>query len=220
MKKTLIISAIALLLGACADNSYDPQIIQTPWMATTTSSVVLPATNIDTTVVSEKASTSAATNTDTSTSQKKASKKAQSNVPMDQAAKLRQTLKPAGARVQQSENKIVLILPAHVAFGENQTTIQSSFEPVLASVAKTIKEYDKTKIQIIGYTDNVGTVAENTALSLRRANAVSNFLRLNGVDINRIIVDGLGPENPIATNVTNKGREQNRRVEITLTNIQ
>ncbi|MBR6674663.1 MAG: OmpA family protein [Alphaproteobacteria bacterium] len=54
--------------------------------------------------------------------------------------------------------------------------------------------------------------------SLRRANAVSNYLRLQGVDGNRIVTDGLGSKNPIASNATSAGREQNRRVEITLIN--
>ena len=137
-----------------------------------------------------------------------------------QAAKLRQELVSTGVQVQQNGNQILLIMPGNVTFGTNQATIQPQFEPVLASVAKVIKEYNKTKVQIIGYTDSTGSVATNNALSLRRANAVSNFLRLHGVDINRIIVDGLGPQNPIATNATAAGREQNRRVEITLISMQ
>jgi len=137
-----------------------------------------------------------------------------------QAAKLRKELQSTGVKVQQVDNQILLIMPGNVTFGTNQATIEPQFEPVLAAVAKVIKEYDKTKVQIIGYTDSTGTVATNNTLSLRRANAVSNFLRLNGVDINRIIVDGLGPQNPIASNKTTKGREQNRRVEITLINMQ
>ncbi len=137
-----------------------------------------------------------------------------------QASKLRQELLSTGVQVQQVDNKIILIMPGHVTFGTNQATIQPQFEPVLSSVAKVIKEYDKTKVQIIGYTDSTGTVATNNTLSLRRANSVSNFLRLNGVDINRIIVDGLGPQNPIATNATAEGRKKNRRVEITLINMQ
>ncbi|MBQ3695674.1 MAG: OmpA family protein [Alphaproteobacteria bacterium] len=133
-----------------------------------------------------------------------------------QAAKLRQELLSTGVQVKQNGNEILLIMPGNITFGSNQATIDAKFEPVLASVAKVIKEYDRTKVQIIGYTDSTGSVATNNTLSLRRANAVSNFLRLNGVDINRIIVDGLGPEKPIASNKTAAGREQNRRVELTL----
>jgi outer membrane protein OmpA-like peptidoglycan-associated protein len=137
-----------------------------------------------------------------------------------QARKLRQELLSTGVQVQQVDNKIVLIMPGNVTFGTNEATIAAKFEPVLDSVAKVINEYDKTMVQIIGYTDSTGTVATNNALSLRRANAVSNYLRLRGVSLSRIIVDGLGPQNPIASNNTASGREQNRRVEITLINPQ
>ena len=75
-------------------------------------------------------------------------------------------------------------------------------------------------VQVYGYTDNTGSAATNNALSLRRATAVSNYLRLQGVDGNRIITDGLGSANPIASNATASGREQNRRVEIALINQQ
>ena len=135
-----------------------------------------------------------------------------------QARKLRQELLSTGVQVQQDGNKIILVMPGNVTFGTNEATIATKFEPVLNSVAKVINEYDKTMVQIIGYTDSTGTVTTNNALSLRRANAVSNYLRLRGVNINRLIVDGLGPQNPIASNHTAEGREQNRRVEITLIN--
>jgi outer membrane protein OmpA-like peptidoglycan-associated protein len=88
----------------------------------------------------------------------------------------------------------------------------------LNSIAKVITEYNKTMVQINGYTDSTGSAATNNALSLRRANAISNYLRLQGVDGNRIVTDGLGSSNPIASNATAAGREQNRRVEIILIN--
>ena len=111
-------------------------------------------------------------------------------------------------------------MPGNITFGSNEATIQSSFQPVLTSVAKVIKEYNKTMVQIVGYTDNTGSAALNNSLSLRRANSVANYLRLQGVDGNRIITDGLGSSNPIASNATAAGREQNRRVEIVLINKQ
>lgn len=137
-----------------------------------------------------------------------------------QARKLRQELLGTGVQVTQHEGKIYLIMPGNITFDTNQATIKDGFKPVLTSVAKVIREYNKTMVQVYGYTDNTGSAATNNALSLRRANAVSNFLRLQGVNANRLVTDGLGSENPIASNATAAGREQNRRVEITLINMQ
>ena len=139
---------------------------------------------------------------------------------IEQTEKLQQAASTSGVQIKQQQNAIMIILPHKVAFGSNQTALDTQFEPILSAMARVMKEYDKTKIKIVGYTDNTDSVVSNKALSLRRANAVSNFLRLNGIDINRIIVDGLGPENPLTTNKTAKGREKNHRVEITLTNMQ
>ena len=137
-----------------------------------------------------------------------------------QARKLRQELLSTGVQVQQLDNKIILIMPGNVTFGTNEATIATKFEPVLNSVAKVIKEYNKTMVQVNGYTDSTGTAATNNALSLMRANSISNYLRAQGVDGNRILANGFGSSNPIASNATAAGREQNRRVEIVLINKQ
>lgn len=135
-----------------------------------------------------------------------------------QASRLREELQGTGVQVAQEGGRVYLIMPGNVTFDTNEATIRTGFQPVLNSVAKVINEYDKTMVEIIGYTDNTGSVATNNALSLRRANAVSNYLRLQGVDGNRIVTDGLGSQKPIASNATAQGRAQNRRVEITLIN--
>ncbi len=135
-----------------------------------------------------------------------------------QARKLRQELLNTGVQVAQQGDQIYLIMPGNITFGTNDATIQSGFKPVLNSVAKVIKEYNKTMVQVNGYTDSTGSNATNMALSERRANAVSNYLRLQGVNGNRIITEGFGSANPIASNATAAGREQNRRVEIVLIN--
>lgn len=137
-----------------------------------------------------------------------------------QARKLRAELVGTGVQVQQVDGRVYLIMPGNITFDTNEAVIKQGFQPVLNSIAKVIKEYNKTMVQVYGYTDNTGSAATNNALSLRRANAVSNFLRLKGVDGNRIITDGLGSANPIASNATAAGREQNRRVEIALINQQ
>ena len=137
-----------------------------------------------------------------------------------QARKLRQELEGTGVRVVKDGNNIVLIMPGNITFDTNKANIKSNFKPVLDSVAKVINEFDKTKVQITGYTDNTGTAAINNKLSAERANAVATYLRLRGVANARIYAAGLGSSNPIASNATAAGREQNRRVEISLINMQ
>lgn len=137
-----------------------------------------------------------------------------------QARKLRQELEGTGVRVAKNGNNIVLIMPGNITFDTNKANIKSNFKPVLDSVAKVINEFDKTKVQITGYTDNTGTAAINNQLSADRANSVATYLRLRGVANARIYAAGLGSSTPIASNATAAGREQNRRVEISLINMQ
>lgn len=139
-----------------------------------------------------------------------------------QAKRLRQELLNTGVQVVQDKEsgRIILIMPGNITFGTNETTIQPGFEPVLGSVAKVIKEYNKTMVMVTGYTDSTGTAALNNDLSYRRANSVANFLKIQGVSADRLLIDGKGSQNPIASNQTAEGRAQNRRVEIVLVNKQ
>ena len=136
-----------------------------------------------------------------------------------QARRLRQELVGTGVQVQEMNGQVRLIMPSNITFATDSAVFQTSFNRVLDSVAKVIKEYNKTAVQIVGYTDNTGTVAYNN-LSLKRAQAVATYLQNRGVAANRLSVTGMGPNNPIASNATAAGREQNRRVEITLINLQ
>jgi len=134
-----------------------------------------------------------------------------------QARKLRQELVGTGVQVVQSGGMVRLIMPGNITFNTNESTIRPNFNKVLDSVAKVINEYDKTKVQVLGYTDNTGNDKINNPLSLARAQSISNYLVLRGVNAGRINAYGLGSNNPIASNDTPEGREQNRRVEISLT---
>ncbi len=135
-----------------------------------------------------------------------------------QARKLRQELLNTGVQVQEVNGQIYLIMPGNITFDSNDANIKPAFQPVLNSIAKVIDEYDRTMVQVNGYTDSTGSAATNNSLSLMRANSISNYLRLKGVDGSRIVSNGYGSSNPIASNATAAGREQNRRVEIVLIN--
>ena len=137
-----------------------------------------------------------------------------------QARKLRQELLNTGVQVQEANGQIYLIMPGNITFDSNDANIKPAFQPVLYSIAKVINEYSKTMVQVNGYTDSTGSAATNNSLSLMRANSISNYLRLRGVNGNRIVSNGYGSSNPIASNATAAGREQNRRVEIVLINRQ
>ena len=137
-----------------------------------------------------------------------------------QARKLRQELLNTGVQVQEANGQIYLIMPGNITFDSNDANIKPAFQPVLNSIAKVINEYSKTMVQVNGYTDSTGSAATNNSLSLMRANSISNYLRLSCVNGNRIVSNGYGSSNPIASNATAAGREQNRRVEIVLINRQ
>lgn len=137
-----------------------------------------------------------------------------------QASKLRQELVGTGVQVARDGQNVILIMPGNITFDTNQYTIKPNFKPVLDSVAKVIKEYNKTLVQVTGYTDNTGTDAINNKLSAQRADSVATYLKLRGVAAGRVSYTGLGSSNPIASNATAAGREQNRRVEIVLINAQ
>lgn len=137
-----------------------------------------------------------------------------------QASQLRKELTGTGVQVRKVDEMIYLVMPGNITFNTNEAYIKQSFQPVIVSIAKVLKKFDKTAVQVNGYTDNTGSDAINNPLSVKRANAVADFLKIQGVAANRIIANGYGSANPIASNATAAGREQNRRVEVVLINMQ
>jgi outer membrane protein OmpA-like peptidoglycan-associated protein len=103
-----------------------------------------------------------------------------------------------------------------VQFGSGTAALGASAREALARFSGIVASYPGLKFMVEGYTDDVGSVATNEALSLSRAIAVRDYLIAQGVAASKIDVAGRGPENPIADNVTAEGRAQNRRVEIVM----
>lgn len=137
-----------------------------------------------------------------------------------QEAELRRKLEGSGVRVVRNGDEIELVMPGNITFDVNQSTIQPSFQNTLESVALVLKEFDKTIIQIEGHTDSTGSRDYNQLLSERRAGSVRDFLLNQGIQAGRTRAVGYGPRYPVASNDTESGREQNRRVELTLVPMQ
>jgi outer membrane protein OmpA-like peptidoglycan-associated protein len=133
-----------------------------------------------------------------------------------QEAQLRQQLQGTGVSVTRSGNNLILNMPGNVTFPTNQSAVNAGFYPVLNSVAVVLKKYDKTLIDVVGYTDSTGPLDLNMRLSQDRANSVAAYLQSQGVLATRIATQGMGPQNPIASNDTPDGRQANRRVELIL----
>lgn len=133
-----------------------------------------------------------------------------------QEQKLRQQLQGTGVSVTRQGENIVLNMPGNVTFKSGSADLNPSFFSVLNSVALVIKEYDKTLASVEGHTDNVGSAEFNQKLSEDRASAVASYLSAQGVPANRLMAIGYGETRPVASNDTDSGRAQNRRVEIHL----
>jgi OOP family OmpA-OmpF porin len=115
---------------------------------------------------------------------------------------------PAAAPVQK---KIVL---RGVNFDFDKANIRSDAAPILKEAAQILKDNPALKVSVEGHTDAKGTDEYNLRLSMRRAAAVKAFLAQEGVAEARLSTRGLGESQPVASNETEDGRAQNRRVEL------
>ena len=87
----------------------------------------------------------------------------------------------------------------------------------LTNMVEVLKAFPKVKLKIGGYTDNVGKEASNMKLSAARAAAVVEYLTSKGIDKSRLVPEGYGSSNPVASNDTEEGRAQNRRIAVRVT---
>jgi outer membrane protein OmpA-like peptidoglycan-associated protein len=102
-------------------------------------------------------------------------------------------------------------------FGFDRSDLNTSAETNLNKLVNVLQKYPDTNIEIIGHTDNKGTNDYNQTLSQRRASSVASYLRAQRVSSSRLTTKGMGESDPIATNDTEDGRSQNRRVEFVIT---
>jgi len=100
-----------------------------------------------------------------------------------------------------------------IEFENNKAEIRSTSGPMLDEAAALLNKYPTLKVMVVGHTDSSGGHEANVELSRRRAEAVKTYLLDRGVDAERILTRGEGPDSPIADNKTRAGRQTNRRIE-------
>jgi outer membrane protein OmpA-like peptidoglycan-associated protein len=128
---------------------------------------------------------------------------------------LAQEIKLRQARVDEMPNHVLRVtMTGDTGFNTNSADIKPSFHTTMDKIADVVVRYGKTTLTVAGHTDDVGTAQYNQSLSERRAHAVAQYLESKKVNAVRLALVGKGETMPIATNATEGGRAENRRVEI------
>jgi len=142
-------------------------------------------------------------------------RKALSDVEAASVQRERQVLEEAErGRVQGDLDVLTVTFKSDFMFDVNSSTILPGAFDELNRVAKVLNQYPQTTITVAGHTDSTGSEEYNLRLSQRRAEAVKSALVGMGVNAARMTTIGYGKSKPIASNATEAGRQQNRRVEI------
>jgi outer membrane protein OmpA-like peptidoglycan-associated protein len=121
-----------------------------------------------------------------------------------------------GATVQRVGEGIAVTFPEGLLFGFDSDQVTAAARDNLRKFAASLQKYPNTKTLIVGHTDSEGSAEYNMDLSDRRALSAAKFISAEGVDRARISTAGRGEAEPIATNTSDAGRGQNRRVEIAI----
>ena len=121
-----------------------------------------------------------------------------------------------GATVQRIGEGIAVTFPEGLLFGFDSDQLGSSARDNLRKLAGSLRQYPNTRTLIVGHTDSDGSAQYNRDLSDRRALSAASFITGEGIDRFRISTAGRGETEPIATNDSDDGRRQNRRVEIAI----
>jgi outer membrane protein OmpA-like peptidoglycan-associated protein len=132
-----------------------------------------------------------------------------------QAAELERQVAELNAR--ETERGLLITL-GDVLFETGRADLKGGATNNLARLATFLNEYDDRQVIIEGHTDNVGADDYNQQLSQRRAEAVKSFLQAHGIAASRISASGKGESQPVSSNDSSTGRQQNRRVEVIISN--
>lgn len=131
-----------------------------------------------------------------------------------QAAQIENTV--PGAEVIKAGEGIIVKFDSGILFGFDQSDLKPEAKTNIQKLVQSLQDNADTDILVIGHTDNVGRAEYNMGLSDRRAASVKNYAIAQGLSASRIKTEGKGATEPIASNETDEGRAQNRRVEIVI----
>ncbi|MBD3764272.1 MAG: OmpA family protein [Rhodobacterales bacterium] len=133
-----------------------------------------------------------------------------------QAQDLERSIGDDRVRIVNTGSELIVTMPQDILFAVDSAALRSDLVADLNAVARNLQKYPDTTVQVVGHTDNTGSAEYNLDLSQRRADAVAAELRAGGVSSGRIVAYGRGESQPVASNLTEEGRAQNRRVEIVI----
>ena len=131
-----------------------------------------------------------------------------------QARELEQTI--AGATVERVGEGIHVTFDSGILFDFDSDILRPEARTNLRELARSLHTYPGSDLLIVGHTDDIGTSSYNRDLSRRRAVAAVDYLIAQGVSRRTIDLRGLGEDEPVASNATEHGRQQNRRVEVAI----
>ena len=131
-----------------------------------------------------------------------------------QAAEIEQDI--AGAKVERIGEGIKITFSSGILFDVDKADLKDNSKIELAKLSTILNKYADTNIMLAGYTDSTGSEEYNMQLSRSRAQSVADYLVIRNINSERFSVYGHGESDPVATNDTESGRAQNRRVEVAI----
>lgn len=132
----------------------------------------------------------------------------------EQAEELKREI--PGATVARVGEGIAVTFDSGLLFDFNSATLRPEAKENLSNLAASLEKYEGSDVLVVGHTDSIGTDSYNLDLSQQRAQAAADFLASQGVLRTRINTRGMGEEDPVAANITEAGRQANRRVEVAI----
>ncbi|WBU58252.1 OmpA family protein [Paracoccus sediminicola] len=136
------------------------------------------------------------------------------NILERQEQALRQVMTTPGVQIINRGDYLQVVLPSGLLFASDSAAVSGQAQNDLYGLAQNLQQYPNSRVEIYGHTDSTASEAYNQDLSQRRAQSVGGILSAAGVNSARLSMVGRGESQPIASNQTEEGKAQNRRVEI------